>query len=219
MVEISASLLSTKKDNIIKTIYNLETAKVDYFHIDVMDGEFVKNNTVDQMVEYCDYLSNITNVPLDIHLMVKDVKKYIDMFLPYNPNYITVHYEAFNNNDELIDIIDYIHNNNCRVGVAIKPNTDISNIYNILEIINMVLVMTVEPGMGGQELIKDTITKIENLSEYVANKGLDTIIEADGGINLANSAELKDKKTDIMVVGTALIESENYVDMVKSLKE
>ncbi|MCR5146301.1 MAG: ribulose-phosphate 3-epimerase, partial [Clostridia bacterium] len=89
MVEVSTSILNVEKEKIIKTIYNLETAKTDYFHIDVMDGVFVEENTVDKMLEYCDYLSNVTNIPLDIHLMVSDVKKYIDLFLPYNPNTIT----------------------------------------------------------------------------------------------------------------------------------
>ena len=106
MVEISTSLLSVEKDKIIKTIYNLETAKIDYFHIDVMDGIFVENNTTEKMIEYCNYLNNITNIPLDIQLMVEDVKKYVDMFLPYNPNIITIHYESVIDKNELLIIIN-----------------------------------------------------------------------------------------------------------------
>ena len=93
MVEISASLLSLKSENTIQTLYNLETAKIDYFHIDVMDGEFVENNTVSKMTEYCEYLSSISNLPLDVHLMVKDVPSYISSFLVFEPNIITFHLE------------------------------------------------------------------------------------------------------------------------------
>ena len=107
MVEVSTSILNVDKEKIVKTIYNLETAKTDYFHIDVMDGVFVENDTTDKMLEYCDYLSNITNIPLDVHLMVSDVYKYIDMFVPYNPNIITIHYEAFTDKNEVIDALDY----------------------------------------------------------------------------------------------------------------
>ena len=124
MVEISTSLLSVDKNEIIKTIYNLEIAKTDYFHIDVMDGVFVENNTVEKMLEYCDYLTSVTNIPIDVHLMVKDVKKYIDLFLAYNPNIITIHYESFNNLEELENMITYINQNNCKVGISIKPNND-----------------------------------------------------------------------------------------------
>jgi ribulose-phosphate 3-epimerase len=218
MVEISTSILSVEKENAIKTFYNLETAKIDYFHIDVMDGKFVKNNTTDQMREYCDYLSSITNIPLDVHLMVKDVKKYVDTFLPYNPNIITLHYEAVKDKNELIDLVDYIHHNNCKAGISIKPNTDVSEIYDVLEILNVVLVMTVEPGEGGQPLIPGTIDKIKELSEYIKKHNLDTIVEADGGINIENASKLTEAGTEILVVGTGLIKTENYNESVKCLK-
>ena len=94
MVEVSTSILNVEKEKIVKTIYNLETAKIDYFHIDVMDGKFVENNTTDKMMEYCGYLNNISNIPLDIHLMVENIKEYIDLFLVYIPNIITIHIEA-----------------------------------------------------------------------------------------------------------------------------
>ncbi len=219
MVEISTSILGLEKENAIKTMYNLETAKIDYFHIDVMDGEFVENNTDERMQEYCNYLSNITNIPLDVHLMVKDVKKYIDMYLPYNPNIITFHIEAIEDKNELIDLIDYIHHNNCKAGISIKPSTDVKKLFDILEIVNVVLVMTVEPGKGGQELIPDTISKIKGLSEYIKEKDLDTIIEADGGINLSNAEELKTAGCEILVVGTGLLKTENYAETVRAIKE
>ena len=219
MVEVSTSILSVEKDKVIKTIYNLETAKTDYFHIDVMDGEFVENNTVDKMVEYSDYLSNITNIPLDIHLMVSDVYKYIDMFLPYNPNIITIHYEAFKNKNDLIDALDYIKSNNCKVGLSIKPNTDVEKIKDLLSIVHVVLVMTVEPGKGGQKLIDSTVEKIKNVANYIKDNQLEVLIEADGGINVDNVEMLKNAGAEIIVSGTGIINSENYADIIKKMKE
>lgn len=219
MVEISTSILSVEKENAIKTFYNLETAKTDYFHIDVMDGGFVKNNTVEKMDEYCNYLTSISNTPLDIHLMVNDAKKYIDMFLPYNPNIITIHYESVKNKNELIDLIDYIHSNNCKAGISIKPDTKVSEILDVLEIANIVLVMTVEPGEGGQALIPETIEKIKELSDYIKQNGYDTIVEADGGINIENVDQLKEAGTEILVVGTGLLKSDDYVRTMKELKQ
>lgn len=218
MVELSTSLLSVKKENVIKTIYNLETAKTDYFHIDVMDGVFVENNTTETMLEYCDYLSNITNIPLDVHLMVSDVKKYIDLFLPYNPNIITIHYEAVKDKNELIDLLDYIKSNHCKAGISIKPNTSVSEILDIIEIAHIVLVMTVEPGKGGQKLIDFTVDKVSELSKFVKENQLDTLIEADGGINAENSKLLKDAGADILVSGTAIINSDDFKEVVKKIK-
>ncbi len=218
MVEISTSILSVKKDNIIKTIYNLETAKTDYFHIDVMDGDFVENNTTEVMLEYCDYLDSITNIPLDVHLMVSNVRRYIDMFLPYNPNIITIHFEAFKDKNELLDALDYIKSNHCRAGISIKPNTNISEIFDILKYVSVVLVMTVEPGKGGQKLITSTLNKIEELHRYIETNKLDTVIEADGGINLENVSDVKEAGCDIVVSGTGIINSDNYNEVIKNMK-
>lgn len=115
MIEVSTSLLNVDRDIIIKTIYNLEKAKTDYFHIDVMDGEFVENNTNSKMLEYCEYLNSITNVPIDVHLMVKDLKNYIDSYSIFNPNIITFHYEACKNRDEVLQIINYIKEKGIKV--------------------------------------------------------------------------------------------------------
>ena len=219
MVEISTSLLSVEKENVIKTIYDLETAKTDYFHIDVMDGEFVENNTTAKMLEYCDYLNNITNIPLDVHLMVKDVKTYINVFLPYNPKIITIHYEAVENKDELEQLLQYIKSNNCQVGISIKPNTDISEIFNILEKVHVVLVMTVEPGKGGQKLVDKTINKIKLLSEYIKENNLDIIVEADGGINLDNVKLLKEAGCEMIVSGTGIVNTEDYKETIRKMKE
>ena len=218
MVEISTSILNVNKENVIKTIYNLETAKTDYFHIDVMDGVFVQDDTSEKMVEFCDYLNNITNIPLDVHLMVKDVRKYIDIFLPYNPNIITIHYEAITDKNELIDMLDYIKSNHCKAGISIKPDTDVSEILDILEMVHVVLIMTVEPGKGGQELIKSTLQKIEQVHKYATEKELDILIEADGGINLDNVELVKTAGAEIIVSGTGIINSDDYADVIKQMR-
>ena len=210
MVEIATSILTVPKDKIIKTIYNLETAKTDYFHIDVMDGLFVESFTNEIMEEYCKYIKSISNIPLDIHLMVKDVKKYIDIYLNYEPNIITFHIEAVKNEKQAIELINYIKSNNCKVGIAINPNTDISKIYNLLKYIHMVTIMTVEPGKGGQALIPETLNKIEELKNY---------IEADGGIKVNNVQNVKTKGANIIVSGSGIINSDNYGDTIKKMKE
>ena len=218
MVEISTSLWSAKKEEIVDTIYDLEKAKTDYFHIDVMDGEFVKNKTHDTMLEYCEYLDHISKVPLDVHLMVKDVKNYVDSYLIFNPNIITFHYEACKDKDEVMSVIKYIKEKGRRVGISIKPNTKIEDIYEFLPYVHLVLIMTVEPGEGGQSIIPETIDKIINLKEYRENKKLDFDIEADGGIKVENSSLVSDAGSDILVVGTAILESEDYADTIRKLK-
>ena len=218
MAEVATSILSVKRDEAIKTFYNLESAGTDYYHIDVMDGEFVKNNTIDLMLEYCEYLKSITNVPLDVHLMVQDVEEFIKGYAIFEPNNITFHYEACKNKEELLKFVNLIKENNCKVGVSIKPNTEVQKIYDILPYIHTVLVMTVEPGQGGQKLIKETIEKIRKLKEYIQENNLDTEIEADGGINLENVEELKEAGCDIIVAGTAVINSKDYKETIKKLK-
>lgn len=218
MVDISTSLLSAKKDGIVHTIYQLEEAKTNYFHIDVMDGEFVKNNTHDTMLEYCEYLDNITKVPLDVHLMVKDIKNFIDSYLIFNPNIITFHYEACKDKEQVLEIIKYVKEKGRRVGISIKPNTKVEEIYQFLPYVHLVLVMTVEPGEGGQKLITNTIEKIKKLRDYREEKKYEFEIEADGGINVENSQELIEAGADILVCGTAIIKSENYADTIRKLK-
>ena len=217
-MEVSTSILSVKRDNCIQTFYNLETAGTDYFHIDVMDGKFVENNTVDLMTEYSEYLNSITNIPLDVHLMVEDVMSYVKSFLVFEPRNITVHYESAKDDKEILEWLSFIKENNCKVGISLKPNTEIEKIYNILPYVHTVLVMTVEPGKGGQELIPSTIEKIKKLKDYTKKQGLEVDIEADGGINLDNVKSLRMAGCNIIVAGTSMIKSKNYKKMIEKLK-
>lgn len=218
MVEISASILDVKEEESAKTFYNLEVAKTDYFHIDVMDGKFVEKNTIDKMNKYTNILKQITILPLDVHLMVEDVETYVKLYSAIEPNIITFHLEACKDKEEVHKIIKLIRENNCKVGIAIKPTTDIKDIYEFLPYINTVLVMTVEPGKGGQSLISETLRKIKILKEYLNQNNLDTYIEADGGINIETIEEVKDAGVDIAVVGNGILKTENYEETIKKLK-
>ena len=225
MVEVSTSILSMKEKEESKTIMGLEIAKTDYFHIDVMDGKFVLKNTYDKMIEYSSYIKRISNLPLDVHLMVEDVRGAIDDFLSFEPNIITFHLEAIKNSDkekkkeEILNIIKYIKENNCKVGIAIKPDTKIEEVYEFLPYIHMCLIMTVEPGKGGQELIETTIDKIKTLKNYIDENNIEIDIEVDGGINLATANKVKEAGANILVSGTAILMAKDYKLIIDELKK
>ena len=219
MVEISTSILSVDSEKSMKTFYDLETAHTDYFHIDVMDGKFVEADTIAKMEKYSEYLNHITLIPLDVHLMVENVKEYVDKFLVFKPNTITFQIEALKTKQEVIDIIKYIQSNNCKAGIAIKPNTKIEEITEYLQYLHQVTVMTVEPGKGGQKLIESTIDKISELKKYIEENNLDIDIEADGGINIDNVEKVKQAGANIIVAGTAIIDSEDFTQTINELKK
>ena len=219
MVEVSASVLNVDNEKAIKTLYELETAKVDYFHIDVMDGKFVKNNTTEKMLEYSEYINSISNLPLDVHLMVEDVEQYIKSFSIFEPNIITFHLEAVKNRENILKLIKLVKENNARVGMSLKPATPIEEIYQFLPYIHLVLIMTVEPGLGGQTLIPETIEKVKKLRKCIDEKELEVDIQADGGINLQNIELLKEAGIDNVVIGSALIKAEDKNDMINKLKK
>lgn len=149
MVEVATSLLNVEEENCIQTLYDLEVAHTDYFHIDVMDGEFVENDTTQKMIKYSEYIKQISTLPIDVHLMVKDVKPYVDAYLALDVDCITFHLEAIEE-EKVLEMLSYIKQNNTKVGLSIKPDTKIDKIYPYLPYLHRVLVMTVEPGKGGQ---------------------------------------------------------------------
>ena len=219
MVEVSTSILSVEKEKSIKTFYELEIAKTDYFHIDVMDGKFVNNYTVEQMKEYTNQIKQISNIPLDVHLMVDDIKTFIDEYIPYEPNTITFHIEACKNREKVNRYIEYLKENNIQVGISVKPNTIIEDIFEYLPYIHTVLIMTVEPGFGGQKLIPETVEKVRKLKEHIEKNNIEVDIEVDGGINLDNVSLLKEAGANKIVVGTALINSKDYKEVIEKIKE
>ena len=217
MIEISTSILNMIKGKESETIFGLEKAKTDYFHIDVMDGKFVKNDTYNTMLNLSSYIKRISNLPMDVHLMVEDVKKGIIDFLSIEPNIITFHLEACKNEKEVFECINLIKENNSKVGISIKPNTPIENIYKYLPFVHMCLVMTVEPGKGGQTLLSEMVDKIIVLKNYVEENNLEIDIEADGGINLKTCDAVKKAGANILVSGTAILMAKDYKKIIKLL--
>ena len=151
--------------------------------------------------------------------MVQNVKEYVNEYLDIMPNIITFQYEALETKDAVRKIIDHIKKNNVKVGIAIKPDTKLNEIYEFLPYIHMLLIMTVEPGKGGQALIKETLDKIRTLKSYINENNLEIDIEADGGIKLENIEDVKEAGVDIAVVGTGIIKTDDYKATIRKLKE
>lgn len=220
MSEISVSLLSVEKENAVPALfYNLETAKVNYFHIDVMDGKFVEKNTVEFMKQNALTISHITNVGLDVHLMVENIEEFLEEYIPLQPKIITFHYEAVSEKDRTMNLIKEIKENGIQVGMAINPETPIEVIKEFLPYIHQVLIMTVIPGKGEQKLIPETLSKIKKLKQYILENHFENIaIEADGGINETTAQSVSEAGCDILVAGSYITNSENFNDSVKKLK-
>lgn len=218
MIEVSTSILTVEKENAIKTFYDLEVAGTDYYHIDIMDGKFVEKNTEEMMYEYSNIIKQISNLPLDVHLMVEDVKGNIDRYIPLGPSIITFHYEACKDDEEIVKYINYIKENNIKPAISIKPGTSIDKIKKFLPMLHMVLIMTVEPGKGGQKLIPETVEKTKELKRYLEENNLDTYIEVDGGVNKETIDMVKEAGIDIAVAGSAIISAEDFKEVIDRLK-
>ncbi|MCL2383101.1 MAG: ribulose-phosphate 3-epimerase [Oscillospiraceae bacterium] len=217
MAEVSTSILTVKQEDAIKTFYDLETAGTTYFHIDIMDGKFVPKNTEEMMYEYSSTIKQISNLPLDVHLMVEDVRDNIEKYIPLTPHIITIHYEACKDDDEVFELLGYIKDNNIKAGISIKPGTEAEKIKKFLPHVYLVLVMTVEPGLGGQKLMPSTVEKVRELKEYIDKEGLDTYIEVDGGVNLETVHLVKEAGAEILVAGSAIIDAKDFKEMIGEL--
>lgn len=219
MTEISTSILTVEPGKELETFLALEKSKTDYFHIDVMDGKFVEKDTYQKMLEYSNYIKRISNLPMDIHLMVEDVETAIKIFSAVEPNIITFHIEACKSDEEVFKMINLIKEHGSRVGIAIKPETPIEKVYKFLPYIHMCLVMTVEPGKGGQTLIIDMLAKIEELKRHLEKNNLEVDIEVDGGINLKTVKRVKKAGANVLVAGTAILAASDYKVIIDELKE
>lgn len=208
-MKVSTSILSAK--DIKKCLSELNETKTDFIHLDIMDGKFVFNETW-HMDDLVPYLDNNTK-PLDVHLMVEDIINYINEFSFLNPKYITFHYEA---TDEVKYIIEYIKKMGIGVGISIKPETDIDVLYPYLKYIDLVLVMSVEPGAGGQKFIESSVSKINALKEYKNKNKLNYIISVDGGIN---DETVKCVCNADMVVAGSFITSGDYNERIELLQK
>lgn len=205
MKEVSGSFLSNNDK--FYEINRLNNSNVDYIHFDVMDGKFVSNKNI--MVSELPKLIDNAKKKIDIHFMVSNPDKYIEKICYYNIEYITIHYEIKN----LEDYIDKIKNYGFKVGIAIKPETDIEKIYYLLDKINLVLIMSVEPGKSGQKFI-DVSDKINKLKQEIINRNLNVKISVDGGINEEVLTYVKE--ADILVSSSFILSDlDRNVDILK----
>lgn len=219
MVEVATSLLKVKKEDSIRTIYDLEVAGTDYFHIDVMDGKFVKRNTAEMMREYTEYIKQVANTKIDVHLMVEDAESYSKEYIDMGVNSIIFHVESCKNETEMVKLISLIKQNNVQVGLSISPKTKVEELYAYLPYIHKVLIMTVEPGEGGQKLIPETIEKIRTLNHVIYENGFEVEIEVDGGINKETAQAVIEAGATILVAGNYITSSEDYKEAINSLKK
>jgi len=203
-IKISPSILSADFSQLGNEIKRLEEAGADMIHVDVMDGHFVPNLTIGPPV--IKSLRKYTNLIFDVHLMISPVHKYIKDFADAGANIITIHPEATENLKESINLIRSL---NKKVGVSLNPDSKIDLIKDILEDIDLVLIMSVHPGFGGQKFIPDVINKIEKLKLIKNEKNLNFDIEVDGGINFENSKSVIEAGANILVSGTTIFKSNN----------
>jgi ribulose-phosphate 3-epimerase len=216
-VKISPSILSADFGKLGAEISELEKAGADLIHIDVMDGHFVQNITIGP--EVIKNLKNYTSLPFDVHLMISPVHKYIKNFAEAGANIITIHPEATN---DLIKSINEIKKFNKKVGISLNPETKIDKVLPVINLIDLVLIMSVNPGFGGQKFIKDTLKKVKFLRKEIDQKKLSVEIEIDGGINFDNVNIVKKAGVDILVSGSTIFKSNNgnikkNIDNLKNL--
>ncbi len=211
-IKISPSILSADFSQLGKEIINLEKGGADLIHVDVMDGHFVPNLTIGPTVIKA--LRKYTNLPFDVHLMISPVHKYIKDFADAGSDIITIHPEA---TESLNESIFHIKKLNKKVGVSLNPDTEINVIESHLNNIDLVLIMSVFPGFGGQKFIPETIKKIKNLKEIKDKNNYRFDIEVDGGINFLNSKDVINAGANILVSGTTIFK-ENNGDIQKNIE-
>jgi len=212
-IKISPSILSADFGQLGKEIKRLEEAGADLIHVDVMDGHFVPNLTIGPPVIKA--LRKYTTLPFDVHLMISPVHKYIKEYSDAGADIITIHPEA---TEELVSSINLIKNFNKKIGVSLNPNTSIDIIKNVLKSIDLVLVMSVHPGFGGQKFIPDVLKKIRDLNKIKNKENLNFDIEVDGGINFDNSKLAIEAGANILVSGTTIFKNNNG-DMKKNIEQ
>ncbi|MFA4966849.1 MAG: ribulose-phosphate 3-epimerase [Candidatus Margulisiibacteriota bacterium] len=214
MIKIAPSILSSDFSVLGEEIKKVEAAGADLIHIDVMDGHFVPNITIGPLiVKAC---RKITKLPLDVHLMIENPDRYIPDFAKAGADIITIHVEASKNLDEDIELIKQ---NNVKPGVVVNPATPVESVFHVLDKINMVLLMSVNPGFEGQKFMPEVLPKIKKLKDEIKKRGLELDIEVDGGINEKTAYEAVAAGANVLVAGSAIFYAKDYKEIICRLKK
>ena len=211
---ISPSILGGSFSNMEKTISELDQSKAEYIHFDVMDGDFVPNLTFGP--QFISNLRTKTKKIFDVHLMINRVNKFLDDYIKAGSNIITFHYEI---NEDLNKLIDKIKQNKIKVGIALKPKTTYEEIKKYLHFVDQVIIMTVEPGFGGQTFLSDQVYKIESISKYIRENNLNVDIEIDGGVNYETGKLCVDAGANILVAGSFLFKQSSLIMATNKLND
>ncbi len=214
MKNLCPSLLSADFSKLKEEIKEVEKAGADILHCDIMDGNFVPNISFGQPV--IKQVNAMTDLPLDVHLMINEPAKYIKDFADAGADYISVHYE---NNYHLNRVVNQIKDAGVKAGVVLNPATSVNVLEYILPYVDYVLLMSVNPGFGGQKFIPNVLDKVKALKKQITERGLNSKIEIDGGVDLGNIKELSDAGVDMFVCGNSVFGSKDRADVIKKMKD
>ncbi len=210
---IAASVLSADFTRLGDEIRQVEKSGADWIHFDVTDGHFVQNLTMGTLA--VEAAGSVTSLPLDVHLMIENPEKFIKMFAEAGADFISVHYEAARH---LNRVIQLIRDAGVRPGIALGPATPISHLEWILEYVDYVLILSVNPGFGGQSYIPNSMSRIEKVRQMADRSGRDILIQADGGINLSTIEAFASAGVNVFTVGSALFGSSNYTETIETMR-
>lgn len=211
---IAPSILSADFSKLGEEIKAVELSGADWIHVDVMDGHFVPNITIGPVV--VEAVRKTTALPLDVHLMIENPDRYIPNFVKAGANYVTVHQEAL---QHLHRTISHVKDLGAKAGVSINPATPAETLIDILPFVDLVLVMTVNPGFGGQKFISSCIEKIQKLATWRSARDLDFLIEVDGGINESTAKLASSAGSDVFVAGSAIFDSDDYSTSIQKIRK
>lgn len=214
MTKIAPSLLSADFMRLGEEIKAVEQAGVDMLHLDIMDGHFVPNITIGPFI--VEAIRRMTTLPLDVHLMIEDPDRYIESFIKAGADYLTVHIEA---SIHLHRTIHWIKESGVRAGVSLNPATPVWGLDHILGDLDLVLIMSVNPGFGGQGFIPQVLEKIRTVKTVIKERGLPVLLEVDGGIKFENAQDVSVAGADILVMGSGFFNSGDYKEFTTRLRE
>lgn len=210
---IAPSLLSADFNNLGRDIEMINKSEADWFHLDIMDGVFVPNLSFGFPV--VEHIASVAKKPLDVHLMIIEPDRYLERFCNAGANILTVHWEACNH---LHRTVTQIKKLGMKAGVSINPHTPVDLLDDILLEADLVLIMSVNPGYGGQKFIENSLFRISRLRKMIDQKGLSTLIEVDGGVDVNNAASIYSAGADVLVAGNAVFKSENPLEAIRTIK-